>query len=165
MNSLRTRLALWVAPALALLAAQAAYASPEAIKVNTQVYQEQWVVGADGKRRVQRVPAANVRPGSEVIYEVGYSNTGLQPMQVVITNPLPADLVYQSYAARSVGAQLEVSVDGGNTFAPLATQQVRLIDGQTRPATADDITHVRWKTARPIRPGEGGYVSLRAKVK
>lgn len=165
MNSLRARLALWVVtPALALWAAQG-FASPDFIKVNTNVYQEQWVVGADGKRRVQRVPAANVRPGSEVIYEVGYANTGPQPMQVIITNPLPADLVYQSYAARSVGAQLEVSVDGGTTFAPLETQRVRLIDGQTRAATAADITHVRWKTARPIRPGEGGYVSLRAKVK
>jgi uncharacterized repeat protein (TIGR01451 family) len=164
MNSRRARLALWASFALAIWASQGV-ASPEAIKVNTQVYQEQWVIGADGKRRVQRVPAANVRPGSEVIYEVGYSNTGHQPMQVVITNPLPADLVYQSYAARSVGAQLEVSVDGGVSFAPLATSRVRLVDGQTRPATAADITHVRWKTARPIRPGEGGYVSLRAKVK
>jgi uncharacterized repeat protein (TIGR01451 family) len=164
MHSYRARLALWVASALALWAAQG-LASPDLIKVNTQVYQEQWVVDADGKRRVQRVPAANVRPGSEVIYEVGYSNTGPQPMQVIITNPLPADLVYQSYAARSVGAQLEVSVDGGIRFAPLAAQRVNLVDGQTRPATAADITHVRWKTARPIRPGEGGHVSLRAKVK
>jgi uncharacterized repeat protein (TIGR01451 family) len=165
MNSLRARLALWaVVPALALWAAQGS-ASPESIKVNTRVYQEQWVIGADGKRRVQRVPAANVRPGSDVIYEVGYSNTGPQPMQVIITNPLPADLVYQSYAARSVGAKLEVSVDGGKTFAPLEAQRVPLIDGKTRAATAADITHVRWKTARPIRPGEGGYVSLRAKVK
>ncbi|MCC2655649.1 MAG: conserved repeat domain [Panacagrimonas sp.] len=164
MQSLRARLALWAIPALALWASQG-FASPDFIKVNTNVYTEQWVVGADGKRRVQRVPAANVRSGSEVIYEVGYSNTGPQPMQVVITNPLPADLVYQSYAARSVGAQLEVSVDGGVSFAPLTTQVVRGLDGQTRPATAADITHVRWKTARPIRPGEAGYVSLRAKVK
>lgn len=164
MHSLRTRLALWAAPALAFWAAQG-LASPDFIKLKTQVFQEQWVVGADGTRRVQRVPAANVRPGSEVIYEVGYSNTGPQPMQVVITNPLPADLVYQSYAARSVGAQLEVSVDGGTHFAALDAQRVKLIDGQTRPATAADITHVRWKTARPIGPGEGGYVSLRARVK
>lgn len=164
MFSLRARVALWTAPALVLWAVQG-FASPDFIKLKTQVFQEQWVVGADGKRHVQRVPAANVRPGSEVIYEVGYSNTGPQPMQVVITNPLPADLVYQSYAARSVGAQLEVSVDGGVKFAPLATQRVAMIDGKTRPATAADITHVRWKTARPIRPGEGGYVSLRAMVK
>ena len=34
-----------------------------------------------------------------------------------------------------------------------------------RPATQGDITHVRWTTARPIKPGEAGYVSLRAKVK
>jgi len=164
MNSLRARLAPWIAAALALFAVQG-FASPDLIKVNTRVYQEQWVIGPDGKRRVERVPAANVRPGSEVIYEVGYSNTGSQPMQVVITNPLPADLVYQSYAARSVGAKLEVSVDGGVTFASLESQRVNLADGTTRPAEAGDITHVRWKTARAIRPGEGGSISLRAKVK
>lgn len=140
-------------------------ASPDFIKLRTQVFQERWVVGADGKRSVERVPAANVRPGSEVIYEVGYSNTGPKPMQVVITNPLPSDLVFQSYAARTVGAQLEVSVDQGRSFGLLAALRVPGIDGTDRAATASDITHVRWKTARPIKPGENGWVSLRAMVK
>jgi uncharacterized repeat protein (TIGR01451 family) len=163
MLSVKARLA-WVVPLLVLWTLQG-HASPDAIKLRTQVFQERWVVGADGKRKVERVPAANVRPGSEVIYEVGYSNTGPQPMQVIITNPLPADLVYQSYAARSVGAQLEVSIDGGRTFGSLDTLRVPGIDGTSRAAAAADITHVRWKTARPIKPGENGYVSLRAMVK
>lgn len=141
------------------------FSSPDFIKLRTRVFQERWGVDTNGKRIVERVPAASVRPGSEVIYEVGYSNTGPQPMQVVITNPLPADLVYQSYAARSVGAKLEVSVDRGRSFGPLEKLRVVGTDGNSRPATADDITHVRWKTARPINPGEAGYVSLRAMVK
>ena len=149
---------------LALFALQG-HASPDFIKLRTQVFQERWVVGADGKRKVERVPAANVRPGSEVIYEVGYSNTGPKPMQVVITNPLPSDLVFQSYAARTVGAQLEVSVDQGRSFGLLDAQRIAGIDGTSRAATADDITHVRWKTARAVKPGENGYVSLRAMVK
>lgn len=131
-------------------------ASPDFIKLRTQVFQEQLVTDADGRRRVQRVPAARVASGGEVVYEVGYSNTGTQPVQVVITNPLPADLVYRSYAARSVGAQLEVSVDGGHSFGAL---------DKVLAAGARDITHVRWKTARAIEPGEAGYVSFRAKVR
>lgn len=157
------RLALFVV--IALLCNVPAMASADFIKVSTQVYQEREVVGADGLRRVQRVPAANVVPGSEVIYEVGYSNTGTKPFQIVITNPLPSDLVYQSNAARSVGAQLEFSVDRGLSFGPLASQRVRAANGKLRTAQVSDITHVRWKTARAIRPGEAGFVSLRARVR
>lgn len=151
--------------AAALLWSVGCLASPEAIKLRTQVFQEQEVVGADGVRRVERVPASHVMPGSEVIYEVGYSNTGAKPFQVIITNPLPSDLIYQSNAARSVGAQLEFSVDQGRTFGPLASKRVRGLDGQLRAAQYSDITHVRWKTARAIQPGEAGYVSLRARVR
>lgn len=148
-----------------VLSATTSVASPDLIKLRTQVFQEQVVVAADGTRHTQRVPASRVAPGSEVVYEVGYSNTGTQPMQVIITNPLPQDLVYQSFAARRVGAQLEVSIDGGNRFGPLAKQRVPVAGGATRPANERDITHVRWTTARPIKPGEAGYVSLRAKIK
>lgn len=145
--------ALWSPPGLT---------SSEFIKLRTQVFQEREVVAADGLRRVQRVPAENMSPGSEVVYEVGYSNTGPRPAQVVITNPLPADLVYQSYAARAVGAQLEISVDRGVSFGALGQLRVTGADGRPRAAQATDITHVRWKTARPVKPGEAGYVSLRA---
>ena len=163
MFPIQARLAV-LAVATALCSSYAS-ASPDFIKLRTQVFQEQWVVAADGTRRVQRVPAANVVPGSDVIYEVGYSNTGPKPMQVIITNPLPSDLVYQSYAARAVGAQLEISVDGGLTFGTLEGLRLNGVDGHTRPAQVTDITHVRWKTARPVKPGEAGYVSLRAKVR
>lgn len=140
-------------------------ASPDFIKLRTQVFQEHIVTDADGRRRVQRIPASSVTSGGEVVYEVGYSNTGTQPLQVIITNPLPADLVYQSYAARSVGAQLEVSVDGGRSFGVLDQLRIAGGDGTAWPASARDITHVRWKTARPIKPGEAGFVSLRARVR
>lgn len=148
-----------------LLVATGAQASPELIKLRTTVFQEQTVRGADGQSHTQRVPATRVEPGSEVVYEVGYSNTGSEPMQVIITNPMPEDLVYQSYAARAVGAQIQVSVDGGRSFGPLEQQRARSDSGAPRAATARDITHVRWTTARPVKPGEAGYVSLRATVK
>lgn len=162
MSTIGLRILLACATAFAV---PASLASPDLIKLRTQVFQEQVVVGADGTRRTQRVPASRVEPGSEVVYEVGYSNTGPKPMQVIITNPLPQDLVYQSYAARSVGAQLEVSVDGGRSFGTLASLRVNDASGKPSAASASDITHVRWTTARPVKPGEAGYVSLRAKVK
>lgn len=163
MPAIQKRLAHLIAAAL--LFSAGAYASPDAIEVSTQVFQEKEVIGADGLRRVQRVPAANMVRGSEVIYEVGYSNVGTKPFQVVITNPLPSDLVYQSNAARSVGAQLEFSVDQGQSFGSLSTRRIQEASGQLRAARVSDITHVRWKTNRAIRPGEAGYVSLRALVR
>ena len=131
-------------------------ASPGFIKLSTQVFQEERVMGADGKAQLRRVPAANFHPGSELIYEVGYANAGPKPAQVIITNPLPADLSYQSFAARVVGASLEVSLDQGRSFAPLK---------QVNADRYDAITHVRWKTVRAIQPGESGAVSLRAKLR
>lgn len=160
----QTRLRALIATAL-LGAGTLSQASPELIKLRTTVFLEQTVIGADGHSRTRRIPASRVEPGSEVIYEVGYSNTGSQPMQVIITNPLPEDLVFQSSAARMVGAQLEVSVDGGRNFGLLDQQRVPVSDGAMRAAIARDITHVRWTTARPVKPGEAGYVSLRARVK
>jgi uncharacterized repeat protein (TIGR01451 family) len=165
MLSARARLTLFATACGLLFPYAQLAASPEFIKLRTQVFQERIVTDADGKRRVQRIPAASVTSGSEVVYEVGYSNTGPKPMQVIITNPLPEDLVYQSYAARSVGAQLEVSVDQGRSFGPLDKLLIAGTDGTKRAATAADITHVRWKTARPIKPGEAGYVSLRARLR
>lgn len=138
------------------LSPAASLASPAFIKVRTQVFQEYPFVDVDGVRKMRREPATRLSAGSEVIYEVGYSNTGPRPQRVVITNPLPADLLYLSYAARVHDADLEVSTDGGRRF---GTPEAM---GVTRP---ESITHVRWRLRQPVQPGEAGQVSLRARLR
>ena len=55
----------------------------------------------------------------------------------------------------------ELSVDG-KTYGPLASLRVATATGTTRAATADDVTHVRWRLARPITAGAQGQLAFEA---
>lgn len=138
----------------------------ELVKVSSRVFQEETVIAPDGTRAVRHVPAANLHAGSELVYEVTYSNVGNKPTaQVIITNPLPSDLAYRSVPGRSTGAAFDVSVDNGETYGPLASLTVQEPGGAKRPARESDITHVRWTINEPVAPGQEGKVSLRAVVR
>lgn len=132
-----------------------------ALEIKNEVFQEVEVKGPDGKADRKSVPASLVLPGTEVQYVVTYTNKGDQTAgQVAITNPIPKELEYVSAA----GGEAEVSVDG-KTYGPLASLKVTEADGSERPAKASDVTHVRWRIANPVKPGEQGKVSFRAKLK
>ncbi|HKY91769.1 MAG TPA: hypothetical protein VJM11_12050 [Nevskiaceae bacterium] len=137
----------------------------EAIKLTSGVYQEQETVDASGVRKLRQVPATVIQPGSELVYVVNYANVSSKPANIVITNPMPSELDYRSASGAVDGTQSDVSVDGGVSFGALSTLRVKGTDGRVRPATAADITHVRWTVPRAVRPGEQGRVSLRAVVK
>lgn len=138
----------------------------ELVKVSGHVYQEEAVLQPDGTRGVRYVPPSKLYPGSEVIYEVTYSNVGAKPtQQVIITNPLPTDLAYRSEPGRPAGTAFDVSVDDGHTYGPLASLFFKDAAGSTRPARESDITHVRWTINDPVKPGEAGKVSLRAVIR
>ncbi|MGQ0699149.1 MAG: hypothetical protein ACT4PZ_13005 [Panacagrimonas sp.] len=144
---------------------QPGLAAPANIKLDAKVFQERKAVASDGKLRLERVPVARVEPGSEVIYEVSYAYSGKEEADVVITNPIPDGLTYRSFASRQVAAALKVSVDGGVSFGALESLKVPTGKRGSRAALATDITHVQWKLLRPVKPGEAGYVSLRAVVR
>jgi uncharacterized repeat protein (TIGR01451 family) len=136
------------------------------LQLTNEVFQEVTSTDAAGKKSVKRVPATTVVPGTEVIYVVTYKNVGAQPADnVVITNPVPKELALKSESAAAAGASVEYSVDGGKTYGALAALRVTGSDGKPRPAQAADVTHVRWKLARAVKPGEQGSVSLRAVLK
>lgn len=154
----------WAVSAVAFCWSCAAWA--ELVKVSGRVFQEQTVVAPDGSHAVRHLPAANLQSGSELVYEVTYSNVGSKPTaQVIITNPLPSDLAYRSVPGRAEDAVFDVSVDGGETYGPLAAMTVGQSDGLRRPAQESDITHVRWTINEPVKPGQQGKVSLRAVVR
>ncbi|WP_420464519.1 hypothetical protein [Panacagrimonas sp.] len=139
-------------------------ASPD-IRLQAAVLQETQVASVGGVSRPGLVPASRVTPGSEVIYQVSYTNTGAEPAQLIITNPLPDGLLYQHEASAAAGSRLEVSIDGGAHFGELPYLRLNQAGGQTRAATAADVTHVRWVLDKPLQPGEGGRVSLRAVIR
>ncbi len=150
--------------ALAAWPAHAAAGSTLVLK--NQAYTEITTRGADGKAHKQRVPAAKVAPGSEVVYVIHYLNQGDRPAQkVVVSNPVPAEFSYEAGSETGKNARFEVSVDGGTTYGPLSRLKVAGAGGKSRPAQPADVTHLRWTLATPVEPGKQGSVSYRAVLK
>ncbi len=103
---------------------------------------------------------ARVVPGDRVTFQIAYRNTGRQPVaDLVLANPLPAAIAYR---APSPGTPApELSVDG-RTFGPLASLRVPTAGGLFRPATADDVTSVRWRVPTAVAAGGEGRFSFQA---
>lgn len=156
------RTARWALGAAVLLCVGVVHAAGE-LQLDNQVFQEIEVQTEDGRIEVQQVPAARVVPGDEVTYVINYRNVGDQPLDdVAITNPIPVQLVYVD--ASGVVPVTEVSVDDGVEYGPLAELTVPGPDGEPRPATAEDVTHLRWII--PVLPaGADGAVSFTARVR
>jgi uncharacterized repeat protein (TIGR01451 family) len=149
------------AVAIALFWFGAAHARAS-LELKNEVFQEVEVKSADGKTERKIVPASRVLPGTEVQYVVTYVNKGEHTAgQVAITNPIPKELEYISAAGLG---EVEVSVDG-KTYGPLAALRVTDVDGKERAAKPSDVTHVRWRIASSLKPGEEGKVSFRARLK
>lgn len=153
---------------LAMLLMAAAISFPalaqeqSALDIRTTVQKEETVVSADGTESKQLVPAEKVVPGDEVVYTVRFSNLGSEPAEnVVITNPLPAELSYVSDSATGPGTAIEFSVDGGATYGDASSLRVAEPTGE-RAAQPEDFTHIRWVMKTPLPPGGEGVATFRA---
>ena len=125
--------------ASALLAPLAVQASPS-VAIDSAVYVERQEAG--GTRRLE--PARRLTPGDRVVTVVSWFKVGGDG-SFVLTSPLPHRLAYQASARRDE----EVSVDGGRNWGRLGS-----LRRQGRIATAEDVTHVRWRID-PERAGRG----------
>jgi uncharacterized repeat protein (TIGR01451 family) len=150
--------------ALSGLAATAA--AQDTLELRNEVFQEIERKDDAGRVRIERVPAAKVVPGSEVIYVITYRNVGTRPAEnVIVRNPVPAELSYKGDAGFVRRAPIQVSVDGGASYGALADLRVTDSKGVTRQAQAGDVTHLRWTIRDAVRPGEQGSVSYRAVIR
>ena len=148
---------------LAFLAA-GAQAQDGHLNVTTVVQKQEVTVDEDGNRQTRLVDAGKVVPGDEVVYTVSFSNVSDEPAEnVVITNPLPAELSYVEGSAFGPGAEIQFSVDGGASFAAPADLVVSE-EGTQRPANGDDFTHIRWVLTNVIEPGAQGLAQFRARL-
>lgn len=114
----------------------------------------------DGREEHVLTDPEVVVPGDRLLFSTAYRNTSAAPVKdFVVTNPLPQGVVLTPEAANA----LVVSVDNGRTWGRLAALAVA--EGQaTRPARADDVTHVRW--ALPLlAPGASGSFTYNAIVR
>lgn len=143
----------------------AAVASPAlaAVELKTEAFHEVEATDKAGKKTKKVEPLTRATPGQEVIYVLTYSNTGKEPVSnVVLNNPVPAELAYVAGSAKGNGTRVEVSVDGGKTFAALETLSVKKADGSSRAATGSDVTHLRWTVTAPVKAGASGSATYRA---
>jgi uncharacterized repeat protein (TIGR01451 family) len=107
------------------------------------------------------VAPEGVVPGDTLVFTTSYRNEGASAVNdFVIVNPVPTDLVLTDEAA----AGTEVSVDGGKQWGRLADLKIVKEDGEERPATIEDITHMRWVFAN-IAPRANGEVKFSARVR
>jgi uncharacterized repeat protein (TIGR01451 family) len=147
--------------ALFVLAAPAAALAADNVTLSSHAFVEKVKPGPNGKPVTVLEEPKLVTPGDRLVFELSYRNQGAKPATgFVITDPIPSAVTF----AGSESAGAVYSVDGGRTWGPLASLRVATANGGSRPATATDVTHVRWNFPA-IPAGAGGKVSFRGVVK
>lgn len=137
-----------------------------AVTLTTVAQTEVATTGKDGRKIVKRLPATRVVPGTEVIYTITAENGGAEPAgDIVVTNPVPAQTVYMDGSAAGPGTDITFSADGGQTFGQPGALVVTDAQGVSRPAMAEDYTHVRWQFRFELKPGQKAPVWYRVRVK
>ncbi|MEK7285953.1 MAG: hypothetical protein AAB035_01460 [Nitrospirota bacterium] len=161
----KIKLAFWILGLCILFVETRADAKGNLDLVN-EVFQEVIVVNEKGKPEIKQVPVTTSAPGSEMIYKITYRNMGDKPLEnVVIHNPLAADLIYKDQSAQGDGTTILVSVDGGKKYGDIGELTIPTQDGESRPAKASDVTHLQFNLSKKIQPAESGTVTFRAILK
>jgi len=76
-------------------------------------------------------------------------------------NPIADSLTYIDGSAFGPGAEIQFSVDGGQTYASRDELTVTE-NGETRQAAAEDLTHVRWVMQTELAAGAQGMARFAA---
>lgn len=161
------RLALGLA-ALLLAALPAPITAQQRMPLELSGYVKREIVTtrANGERIVELADPEVVVPGDRLIFGTRFTNTGTAPVEdFVISNPVPTSVM----VAGGVDPAQIVSVDGGQTWGPIATRTV-VADagaensGERRAAMPGDITHMRW-IIPTIAPGASGHIEFAVTVR
>ena len=92
---------------------------------------------------------AVVNPGDILRYTITSENPGASVANdLAITQPIPEQMVYELDSAQSANeAQVEFSIDDGETFVANPTIEIETEEGEIieQPAPASAYTHVRWQ--------------------
>ncbi len=152
-----------------IAAGSARAADADQVTISSEAKIERVETAKDGKERVvyKKPGEVVVVPGDKVVFTLSYANVGVLPATAFkATNPMPGPV--QFLGAGEDWA--EVSVDGGKNWGSLSklTIMAKAVEGQSeavRPATAEDVTHVRWVFSNAIAPGAKGSLSFRGVIK
>jgi len=146
---------------LALLTALVtAVRATEAVELRTELIAEvrESVVVAE-RQTFRLVPATRLSQGQVVYYTVKITNpTPIFANKVQVSQLIPANTSYVAGSAGGPGADIEFSIDGGQTFA--RAENLKQADGTRAPP--ERYTHVRWSLRNPLAPGATALARFRA---
>lgn len=118
-------------------------------------------IDTDGQEQVTYELAEEVAPGDEVRYRLTYANASNDAAtNVRLDMPVPAQVTLIEGSVEGRSAIVTYSVDNGATYSKRGDLLVSA-DGTNLPATAEDITNIRWTFADDIAAGSSGEISYR----
>jgi len=148
----------------AALAAQDSTSSPIQLELTAQ--KQVQTQDATGQVKTELVAVDKVLPGETIVYTITYRNTGDKPAgNVVVSNPIPAEMTYQAGTATGEGTAITFSIDGGKSYKPANELEVLQSDGSRRPARASEYSAIRWRVQQPVAAGASGSVRYQATLK
>ncbi len=149
---------------LALTAALAFSLPAMALTASQTVQKEVITTAEDGTETITYQSADMVTPGERIAYTLNYVNDKAEPAtNLVLTMPVPDVVVFVEGSARGDGTLMSFSVDGTNFQTRDALTVVS--NGAVRPASAEDISHIRWNITGPIDPGAAGTLAFSGTLK
>ncbi len=132
--------------------------------LTNKVELEKRAPAADGREGEKTYTTPDVVvPGDRIRLTLTFTNNGTAPASGMnLTNPIPEALVFDG---TSDTAGFAVSVDGGKTFASLASLTVAVAGAAPRPAVPADVTHVRWLWPDAVPAGQSRSVAFFGRVR
>lgn len=122
--------------------------------------------GVDKNGQLKRGPPDKAVSGSEVIFTNSFENVGNDTASdIVINNPIPADMAYKGDSAFGKDCMIVFSVDGGKKFGTAQNLKIKGADGKEHVALPRQYTHIRWVYQGQLAAGKFGEVGFRAVVK
>ncbi len=138
---------------LIAFAAQAAMAGPGAIELRATAAKVVVTTTEDGQEKTDFVEPELVVPGDKIAYTIAAKNVSEEDVErVVITDPIPNEMIFVPGSEESGDATVVFSVDGGKSFDREEALTVVGEDGLSRPAMSTDFTHIRWVFDSPLAP-------------
>jgi uncharacterized repeat protein (TIGR01451 family) len=132
----------------------------EPVELRTELVAEvRESVAAAERPTFRMVPATRLSQGQVVYYTVRITNpTPVFANKVQVSQLIPANTSYVPGSAAGPGADIEFSIDGGQTFSRPET--LKQSDGTRAPP--ERYTHIRWSLRNPLAPGATALARFRA---
>lgn len=132
----------------------------EAVELRTELVAEVRESAGTAERPIFRLaPATRLSQGQVVYYTVRITNpTPVFANKVQVSQLIPANTTYLPGSAAGPGAEIEFSIDGGQTFG--RPENLKQTDGTRAPAGR--YTHIRWTLQNPLAPGATALARFRA---